>query len=508
MTLTPLLRSAASNYGCTWEEGRIVYVGDLHQGRWHGSGTQMDREGRVLYRGGWAGGRREGVEGQSYWPTTGHVSCKGPFHGGSPSGAHCSLYDEQGRLTYEGALVHGALEGQGVRTLHDDAGLSFRWFTGTFRGGLLHGEHGLEHHLLQGVRVCVYEGGHTNGSRQGQGRETCEGGVITYEGGYARGLRHGHGRLLLTVNASGLTHAVGDFAEGTFVGGRLVLADGTATYEGPIDKQFRRTGLGCAWHGQVGGHVVAVRGTRERGAVRDSESELLRVPAMGTLAGAALLARLQHDAAGSVTHVSEVLPCGAGFTYKGEGLADWPRARVLRHGYGTVSMHGKPRVEGFFQRNELQRVLRVYDERGVLLWESSDVQGLDATWDARAPTGPLLRNAVGRLAAAAHVGATTDATGRLTAEALEALVERPALPLPLPLGGGNHTAMDVVTRKRLLRGKMAFLLHQEVAQVVAGQELCLVSRKGLAELLAKEGPVRNPCTGAPLLRITKVRLVG
>lgn len=216
-------RAKVKNY-----DGRIIYIGDMADGKITGKGTQYDLEGNVVYIGQFENGEYSG-EGEQY--SNGIVIYSGMFSKSLYEGEG-KLYDSQGKLIYSGSFSVGQKSGKGVEY---DASTGNKLYYGDFVSNLREGK-GTEYTLDN--RYTLYEGDFVAGKYEGSGR-LYEEGKLKYQGDFVGGVFEGKGTLYdIATN-----HVIyeGEFAAGKY-NGEGTLYDPTTTkiiYKGNFEGGFK-----------------------------------------------------------------------------------------------------------------------------------------------------------------------------------------------------------------------------------------------------------------------------
>lgn len=179
------------------------YYGDVEDGRFHGKGKLVWRNGDVLV-GQFVHGLASGKGKQSY--STG-AEYEGEFKDGQRSG-HGTLTMDDGSV-YEGQFVAGAFDGQGRLTYHNG-----NVYVGEFKDNLLHGEG----RYTDARTGDWYKGEFLRSAFTGQGTYVDKSGN-RYEGAFRDWRFHGQGKYV----------SEGGFYEGRFEDGSL---NGRGSYQG------------------------------------------------------------------------------------------------------------------------------------------------------------------------------------------------------------------------------------------------------------------------------------
>lgn len=165
-----------------WENGQILYKGDMEDGLYEGTGTLYYADGVICYQGEFSFGKKEGTG---------------------------SLYTKEGILQYEGGFHRDEYEGEGK--LYDvETGTLV--YEGGFARGKYHGTGMLFHPMTD---FPIYDGNFRLGYYDGEGAEYNSEGSLRYEGGFLLGVYHGQG--IYYEEFTGNVLMEGEFRNGIFV---------------------------------------------------------------------------------------------------------------------------------------------------------------------------------------------------------------------------------------------------------------------------------------------------
>lgn len=165
-----------------WDNGSVLYRGNVADGLYEGKGTLYYANGTLQYQGEFAFGKKEG-EG--------------------------SLYTDQGILLYEGGFRKDLYEGAGKLYSAENGNLVY---DGEFAGGKYSGTGTLFDFWSE---FPVYDGTFRLGFYDGKGVEYGLNGAPLYEGEFLLGVYHGHGTYYDA--GTGLVMAEGEFRNGNLV---------------------------------------------------------------------------------------------------------------------------------------------------------------------------------------------------------------------------------------------------------------------------------------------------
>ncbi|MFI3312568.1 MAG: hypothetical protein R3Y62_01645 [Eubacteriales bacterium] len=233
-----------------YEDGSVLYLGNMAFGRITGDGTLYDYDGNLVYTGAFENEKYSGTgllyhdngilqysgtfqsnlysgDGLLYF-TNGTLEYQGTFSKGLYDGAGIQ-YDQQGQTVYDGAFSKGLYEGAGL--LYQNGALLYR---GDFVAGNMEGQ-GV---VYSGDQI-TYEGSFAVGGYDGAGKlyDVVTGNLL-YDGTFDSGTYSGEGRLF--DGQSGNLRYVGGFYQGVFEGaGKLYDPDtGYLLYEGSFRQGF------------------------------------------------------------------------------------------------------------------------------------------------------------------------------------------------------------------------------------------------------------------------------
>ncbi|CEM23790.1 unnamed protein product [Vitrella brassicaformis CCMP3155] len=186
--------------GMRWEQN-YRYHGPTRDGKAQGEdGELRDGNDRVVYKGDWQDGKREGngVECAMYRQKEVKVY-EGEWRDNKRHGRGTEFHHEDGQLLYEGEWVNGQRtnigEGRvGFMPLQDDK----KKLVGYYHGETQHGVPNGKGELRYGINV-VYKGDWQDGKRNGKGVEYAmhsQKMVKAYEGEWRDNIRHGRGTEL------------------------------------------------------------------------------------------------------------------------------------------------------------------------------------------------------------------------------------------------------------------------------------------------------------------------
>ncbi len=167
------------------EGGRLIYHGDLAEGRVTGDGSLYNAQGELVYQGQFLLEKYEGT-GETFWPN-GAVKYQGTFANNLYEGQG-TVFDAAGSMVYEGAFEAGEYQGEGI--LYQNGQELYR---GGFVAGTFEGE-GKQYDPATGT--LVYSGGFAAGQYEGEGK-LYDGntGQLRYSGGFSQGAYEGSGVL-------------------------------------------------------------------------------------------------------------------------------------------------------------------------------------------------------------------------------------------------------------------------------------------------------------------------
>ena len=89
----------------------FVYTGQVQNGKPHGSGESVSRDGREKLVGEWKNGLREG---NSVWYKDGIKRSEGEYRNGKMHGKCCKIYYKDGSIHFEGEFEDGLRHGEGT----------------------------------------------------------------------------------------------------------------------------------------------------------------------------------------------------------------------------------------------------------------------------------------------------------------------------------------------------------------------------------------------------------
>lgn len=216
-------------------DGRIIYVGEMSEGKITGQGTQYDADGNIVYVGQFVNGEYSG-EGELY--SNGVVIYSGMFSNSLYEGEG-KLYDSQGNLIYSGNFSLGQRSGKGVEY---DAVTGNRLYYGGFVNDLREGK-GTEY--TADNRYTLYEGDFVSGKYDGTGK-LYEEGKIKYQGEFKSGVFEGQGTLYDLSTGNVLYD--GQFSAGKYDGEGTLYDPVTSkvVYKGSFEGGFK-SGEGSAY---------------------------------------------------------------------------------------------------------------------------------------------------------------------------------------------------------------------------------------------------------------------
>lgn len=211
-----------------YEDGSILYNGDMDGNDYDGEGTLYWQNGNVKYKGRWEEGYRDGYgisyredgtmeyaghwerneyhsDGRVYFEDGKTIYLSGNFYDGSLYG-YGEEYYQYGTLRMKGEWKNGKMDGEGSWYWENGK----KYYKGEFVNGNVQGK-GVTY-TKTGVKD--YEGEFENGERNGYGISYFKNGKIEYEGNWMNGKYSGEG---IKYDEDGEIEYEGMFSDGSYI---------------------------------------------------------------------------------------------------------------------------------------------------------------------------------------------------------------------------------------------------------------------------------------------------
>jgi antitoxin component YwqK of YwqJK toxin-antitoxin module len=217
-----------------YEDGKLMYEGQLKDGKMNGKGKLYRNDGSLWYDAefqnnvltGWGTMYFNGYMFEE--DRTGEIIV-GQFTNGLPNG-EIRKYDDSGLLKYEGQEVFGNLTGKGKLYIQGRP---------IYEGGMKDGTFN-DHGKYYAGGKLKYEGGFVEGWKEGFGKEYDNNGDLLREGEYKQGNREGKG---IDYYVSGAKSYEGSFVENTRNGaGKAYYENGKLKAEGQYQHHLLVSG--------------------------------------------------------------------------------------------------------------------------------------------------------------------------------------------------------------------------------------------------------------------------
>lgn len=217
---TPKFHSYSGKAKVITEDKKLIYFGEMQDGRITGRGNLYDKEGNLIYSGDFSKEQYEGY-GEKY-DENGNLVYKGMFANGKYEGK--GKHYQGSQLIYDGEFKNGLYEGTGTK-FYPNGNLMYQ---GLFQGGEMYGNG----RLYDSEGRLLYKGYFLDGLYDGEGIQyDPRSGQILYEGQFKQGSFHGTGKLYDGVR--GRLIYEGEFKEGLYSGsGTLYNSLGQVVYQG------------------------------------------------------------------------------------------------------------------------------------------------------------------------------------------------------------------------------------------------------------------------------------
>ena len=167
-----------------YDNGHLIYVGTMAEGKITGHGKQYNESGNLVYEGDFILGEYSGT-GQLY--NNDKMIYEGSFLKNLYEGAG-KIYNSDGQLIYSGSFVGGQKSGEGIEY---DPKTKFKIYSGQFANDMREGKGTL---YESDGSTQLYTGNFVAGLYEGDG-QLNENGKLKYKGAFKSGLYEGEGTL-------------------------------------------------------------------------------------------------------------------------------------------------------------------------------------------------------------------------------------------------------------------------------------------------------------------------